>query len=577
MKNIFKTLAILSLSGLAAVSCEKFLDTENLTMKDTGNCPTTQVDAEELVTGIYATMNNLINYTNNVPFYIFEMAGDDRFGGGSTSNVEAQAPDRLLIKDKDFYQEIWKYRYQGIFRANNAIETIPNVKTWNDEAQKDNLLGQAHFLRALFYDDLALVFGQVPLVLETKKMNLPKAEPKELYAQITEDLLSAIDLLPSTPGNDGGGRATKWAAEALLARVYLFYTGFYGTDVLPRTDGTTLSKSEVVKHLEDCINNSGHDLVPDQRNIWPYSNEYTSQTYPYGKENNLHWVGDGCIETVFALKFSNTAEDKGDPIRGYCNRICEYFALRDYKSNLKNAYPFSAVGYSNGPVSRNLFEEWEADPNYGDDYRRLGSICDVNVELPEYGGAPNKEIENTRLICKKYQSVKAMDADGKQVMAAYMYGGQDQTKLGNCNDLILIRFADVLLMHSELTGTNTGLNRVRQRANLSPLPYSLENIKKERRYELCCEGLRWNDLRRWGDAKKEIVRTQVGQHILNQGHEDTYKFHGDGLDFASRYDATKGFFMIPDAQIVESNGVLEQNDGWKEQNVIWKKHPYSTI
>ena len=77
-------------------------------------------------------------------------------------------------------------------------------------------------------------------------------------------------------------------------------------------------------------------------------------------------------------------------------------------------------------------------------------------------------------------------------------------------------------MHAELSDGKTiyngknGLNAVRQRANLPDVAYSLTNLKKERRYELCFEALRWNDLRRWGDVT-EKVKNQVGNHILNQG------------------------------------------------------------
>lgn len=576
MKKLIPIIPILVM-GLMVSSCDSFLESENLSKKNTSNFPVNETDVDQMITGIYASMNDLVEDMESMPFFIYEMAGDDRFGGGSTSNVGAQAADRLMMKNVNFYEPIWQYRYAGIYRANTAIESIPGVTAWNNEANKNRYLGEAHFLRGYYYLDLVQVFGQVPLVLQTAAVNLPKSSADEVYAQIASDLKTAIELLPATDGKlTGGSRATKWAAEALMTRAWLFYTGYYKKESMPCADGQAITKTQVVGWIDDCVQNSGHELVADQRNIWPYSSPYVSEDYPYGHDNNLNWEGDGCKETVFALKFSNTAVNSGgNRERGFSNRLCEYFNLRDYKSNLKKAFPFCTVGYSNGPVNRKLWDDWAADPDYAGDYRREGSICDIDAELPDYGGAPNKEIECTRLISKKYISVQAKNENGSSVPLSAMYGGQETPQISNVNDLILIRFADVLLMQSELKGDADGLNRVRQRAGLPAVGYSLDAIKKERRYELCFEAVRWNDLRRWGDVE-EIVKNQTGVHITNQGHDDAFKFHTGDRDFMSRYKATGGFYMIPESQIVESHDVLIQNDGWSS-DFVWKKHPYSTI
>ena len=128
-------------------------------------------------------------------------------------------------------------------------------------------------------------------------------------------------------------------------------------------------------------------------------------------------------------------------------------------------------------------------------------------------------------------------------------------------------------MHSELTdgkviyNGKSGLNAVRERAKLPDITYSLANLKKERRYELCFEALRWNDLRRWGDVS-EKVKNQVGNHILNQGIEGEYAFTND---FMQRYNETGGgFFKIPEDQVTLSEGVLEQNPGWGD-GTNWTK------
>ncbi len=565
----------LATSLVLLAGCNDFLDTDNLTKKDTSNFPKSQVDAEEMITGIYSVFNLSLANPEQDPFFIFEMAGDDRLGGGSTSNKGSQGLDRLMNSYTSWFENIWSDRYSGIYRANSAIASMDNVTEWTDSNQKNKLLGEAYFLRAYFYYDLVTVFGQVPLVLSTEAQNLPKSSADEIYAQITSDLVKSISLFPSAKYPDyGEGHASKWAAEALLARVFLFYTGFYGKTSLPNTDGSSVEKSAVVGYLEDCINNSGQGLLSDQRNLWPYTNPYTAKDYPYAKNNNLEWATDENKEIIFSLKMSNNS---GSNI--YFNRIVEYMNPR---KTTDAAFPFSVQGYSNGPASLKLWTDWAADPDYSGDYRREGSICDRAAELPKYVGDKSKEVENTGLLAKKYLGCGAYDTDGTlRNSYAYFYGGQDNRQQGLTQSIIYIRFADVLLMHSELTDGKviidglSGLNKVRQRAKLPAIAYSLENLKKERRYELCFEGLRWNDLRRWGDVKK-IVDNQTGQKILNRGKTDVYEFDPN-YPFMTRYQQTGGgFFKIPESQITLSNGVLEQNAGW-EDTYNWVKLPYSTI
>jgi len=546
--------------------CESFLDTQNLTKKDTSNFPTNQTDADQMVTGIYTVMNNGLEDPESDPFYIFDLASDDRLGGGSQSNIGAQACDRLMIWGTDELQKFWETRYAGIFRANSALATIDNVPTWSSENAKKQLLGEIYFLRAFYYFQFAQVFGEVPLILTTEALNLPKASSEEIYAQIASDLKAAIETFPASKyPTYGEGHASKWAAEGIMARVWMFYTGFYGKSELPLAEGGSITKSQVVAWLEDCINNSGHDLIPDQRNLWPYTNPYTAKNYPYAKDNGLEWATDENIEVIFAVKMSNKASFTSGEQRH--NRVVEFYNPRKAGAT---SFPFNATGYSNGPVCESLWLDWAADPDYQGDYRREGSICKRAVEIPNYVGDKAKEVENTDLLGKKYLGCGAYGEDGSLYESyAYLYGGENNKQTGLTQSLVWLRFADILLMHSELTGTADGLNKVRARAGLKSVAYSFDALKKERRYELCCEALRWNDLRRWG-LVEEIVANQEGNNILNQGVEGKYAWSSNG-HFMARYKATNGgFFKIPESQVVLSEGVLVQNDGWGE-DANWVK------
>ena len=553
-------------------ACDDFLDTDNLTMKDTSNFPLNETDAFQMVNGIYAVMNRNLADPEEDPFFIFDIASDDRLGGGSQSNIGAQGVDRLMNAYVDWMKPLWQQRYAGINRANNALESIDKVANWTSENVKKQYLCEIYFLRAWYYFNLVQVFNGVPLVLSTEPQNLPRSTADEVYAQIASDLKNAIEIGPSTKYPDfGEGRVSKWAAEGMMARVWLFYTGFYQKSELPLAEGGSISKSQVVTWLEDCIQNSGFGLVSDQRNLWPYTNPYTAKDYLYDQENNLNWETDENKESMFAIKMSNKAGWSADDHLRH-NRIVEFYGLR--KTN-ESAFPFSVQGYSNGPVCEKLWTDWAADPDYAGDYRRVGSICDRAVEIPNYPGDKAKEVENTNLLAKKYIGCEAYNEDhsGRYLSYAYYYGSENNRQSGLTQSLVWLRFADVLLMHAELSdgkvvynGKN-GVNAVRQRAGLDDIPYSLANLKKERRYELCFEALRWNDLRRWGDVA-EKVKNQVGNKILNQGIEGEYAFTND---YMQRYkDTGGGFFKIPEDQVTLSEGVLEQNPGWGD-GTNWAK------
>jgi len=372
----------------------------------------------------------------------------------------------------------------------------------------------------------------------------------------------------------GNGHVTKWAAEALLARVYLFYTGFYGKDALPllAADGTisgSISKAEVVTGLEDCIANSGQSLVTDYRSLWAYTNTLSKKDYPYAKDAPA-WVKDGTNpETVFSIKFSHLAS--WATTTGYSNQYMLFFAIRGSgaANQYKNLYPFGQ-GWGAGPVSPKLWKEWkDAEPT---DPRREASILDGS-QTTDYLYGADKQMEESGFWSKKViatTGVKTYNTDGTlnalynsftSSTEYYGDGAADDFQLAHEVDLNVIRFSDVLLMQSELTGTADKMNIVRARAGLPAVAYSVTALRNERRWELAFEGTRWSDIRRWGIAK-EALSNQLGADIWNRGVATTMKNQGTG--YSARYDATKGFMPIPQSEIDLSNGVLTQNAGWDQ-------------
>lgn len=568
-----KTLAILvAATSFLWMSCEDYLDTTNYTKKNTSNFPETLDDAEQMITGIYASLSLTTSHVWSSYFQVAQLASDDCLGGSGENGKQPQAIDMLLKNSETMLNEFWADRYAGIFRANLAIQTLDNCEDFTSESQKNQMKGEAYFMRALFYYEMATIIGQVPLVLTTEPVNLPKASPEEIFGQIASDLKTAIGLMKSTPYTDmEAGHATKWAAEALMSRSFLFYTGFYNKELLPLMGENGLvsgsvSKSEVISWLEDCIDNSGHYLVNDYRELWAYTNRYTVEDYEYTKGKGLEWVeNDGAVnpETLFAIKYSNFASQSGRT--GYSNQYALYYGFRGGQ-NLANTFPFGQ-GWGMGPGNPGLWTDWmEAEPT---DPRREATLINIPVEVPDYAkGGWGDLIQETDYWQKKYMPVTARTNDDTYVSSysVLMYGTEDNFQLDNTMDLVLIRLADVYLMHSELTQTNTYMNLVRERAGLSGKEYSLVNLQNERRWELACEGIRWNDIRRWGIAA-EVLERQLGQPIYTKGVPDINKSFGGG--YAARYNETQGFFPIPEAQILLSDGVLEQTVGWDSPTAFY--------
>ena len=170
-------------------------------------------------------------------------------------------------------------------------------------------------------------------------------------------------------------------------------------------------------------------------------------------------------------------------------------------------------------------------------------------------------MEETGYWQKKYIPITTYDQEGQfyPSYAVLKDGAKDEMQLAHTQDLVLIRFADVLLMHSELTQTAKGLNLVRARAGLENKEYSLSAIQDERRWELSFEALRYFDLMRWGIAGEKLAK-QEGVNIKNRGVDTKMKAFGGG--YKARFEATGGFWPIPESQIILSEGVLKQNKGW---------------
>lgn len=574
--------------AVAFSSCEDMLDTTNYTEKTTATFPESYEDAQQMVTALYQNLSVVCANPERSFLYYAMLASDDALGGGGTNDKLMQAMDLICNYQSDMTRQFWKDRYAGIFRANNLIATLDNAQDLPSQEERNQIMGEALFMRAFFYYELCSMYGTVPLILSTESEDQAQATAAELWGQILLDLKTACDIMPARragSGNLATGHVDKYTAEAMLGRAWLFYTGMYGngddlaaltsTTYNPMTsvalaDGSTLTKEQVATYIDDCVNNSGYSLVSDFRNLWAYTNRCTVNDFTYTAGQGLKWVEDDNAvnpESMFMIKFNKLAD--WNTTIGYANGYALHFGVRGGQDYSKT-FPFGQ-GWGAGPVAPNLVNDWTtSEPT---DMRRAASVYKTS-DMPDYSkGGWADFVQETDYYAMKWSPIACKNTDLAQFPEAgdylccfenLMYGGQNwiqssnNMQLNNIHDLVLIRFADVLLMQSELKGDASGMNKVRARAGLPAISYSLEALQKERRWELALEGVRWNDIRRWHIAASALQK-QNGVAILVSGNPSTNKAQNGG--YAARYNATAGFLKIPESQISLST-MLEQNPGW---------------
>lgn len=597
MKKI-NILAATACFALALTSCDSQLDVTSYTEPNTGNFPAAKSDVTKELNGAYSTLNAYCNDPLQSPYFVWDLMSDEQNGGGGTGDVECHAVSHLMSNKEDLYDKAFTVTYQGITRTSTIIYSIDNFNWAGDEATRNQLLGEAYFLRGLYYLWGSQLFGDIPAYWAASRPTPCPQQSAEnvIYPHILADLVSASKLM--TKKTQGDGHATKYAAEALLARAYMFYQGFYKkagelatanlADIeLPEQEGVSgpLTKQQVIDGLKDVVSNGGFKLLGDYRDLWQYTNELTVGDYAYTKDvkgidgKPLAWAGNGNDEQLFQIQFMNAASWNGTTAMGYTNMTSLYQGLRcDADNNKvenggKNTFPFGQ-GWGQGTVTQNSWSEWPDQ-----DIRKKASILNCEQELQQFAYTTSCS-EETGLYNKKMLPVTCSKTNWDNHSAAYTWWAclQDGYTNNNGNsfqgdhfaDLILIRYADVLLMLTEMTGDASYMNEVRHRAGLGDATYTWENIKKERHYELAFEGLRFNDLRRWSgidggescEAAQAIEKAKEGQKVNYTGRWTTMKHAASS--WAKRYAQTNGFLPIPPAEIrkVNDESILKQNAGW---------------
>lgn len=576
MNNIKLYIFGLALLSMGMTSCSaSFLDVESKKESTSDNFYRTENDAWRALIGCYDGWQCTSSCAQCAFYFASEVMADECFGGvGNTDPRNFQVLDRFDANqspsDMNILETEWKNYYAAVYRCNELLAHEGQI-SWGNEETKGTYLGECHAIRALCYFDMVRMWGNIPLFTEPVNENRAQANPDEVYNVIFSDLLYAANNIPATAypksaaaSNDG--HITKYAASALLARVYLYYTGYYGKE--PQVDGVT--KSTVLQGLEDFIavaESEGYGLVDEFKNLWPAaSTSWAFNKSTGGYEKTCTYAGDGNKEVVLAQKFNYTQDYDGN---NEGNRWLVYMGLRSYLGHA----PYGR-GWGGCTVNPKM---WTA---YGTgDERRSASIINIEGEgiFKDSGYEPSykDQREYTGYSVKKYTPMSKWskdEASGTWSLVDEVSGlGKGDFQISQYQDFIVMRYADVLLMAAELGSSNAQdyLNKVRQRAysskddegslvvssNYRELTATKENIMNERMLEFAFEGQRYWDLLRQG-VNYAASQIATNTPVVSGGSPDNVTIKES--DIVKK----QGLSQIPNNQITLSNGVLKQNEGW---------------
>lgn len=495
---------------LTFFSCTNFLE------QDPQVNPAAEVyfqDAKTATMGInacYAPLQQLciwqdVEYRSGVDF-LAEAMGSDIMP--NQSNVQMmQVHQGQPPSSSETVRTLWVSHYRNIAYANKAIEMIPAIDM--DPALRNRLKAEALFLRAFWYLRLAKFFGTVPIVQNTGQpelYNVPQVSQDSVFSFAAKDLKEAISYLPKRYSGADVGRATKGAARAYLTEVYLWKKQW------------TLAKEQL-----DSIMTYSYSLAPDYESLFNGKN-------------------DNSTESIFEVQYeANTG------------KYLDNLASRQIGPMTQPPITMGG-GWGWMNPSRDLYDSYETTPKV--DPRRTKSIL---VKGDIFYGKTVGQINSHGNLANRKFIVPNPDT-------WFNIGvGMDRSTFGTSANYILMRYAEILLFYAEVMNelgkqadASKYLNLVRARPDvaLEPIPSTLtyeqmaEKIRAERRAELCLEGKRAFDLRRWGIAKEFLnspLRWQNNISLYPQGAGNYFKY-------------VSNFLPIPQLEIDRSMGVLKQHN-----------------
>ena len=415
--------------------------------------------------GVNAMYSSLRNYPDRLDF-LSEIRSDNIYGVSVT--VRDWDPINNFargIAANTYVEEAWSANFNGVFKANTVLDQITkNGNNIGSATIATRYTAEARFLRAFYYFDLVRYFGKVPVidhpVLSTEALTIGRSPVADVYKLIIADLQFAVVNLPATYTGVDIGRATKYAAEGLLAQVYMARSGpNYGVE------GPGLGLSEwslALPLLQDIISSGLFALNTNYANIFAYTNQ--SPVITGNKE--------AIFDVMYQTGLSGTASLYGADYPWQLTPNGYFLSLKDTKSN---------GSLEIIPVSNDLNTDYATG-----DLRKP-----VTVYTAGYTQAGSTE---NRPFFKKWVDATKIPANSR-----FDWG----------INFIAIRYTDILLLKAECvlngapgsttTDVDAVVNAVRARAGLPALVgVTLDQLLDERRKEFANEGSRWFDLQRSG-------------------------------------------------------------------------------
>lgn len=476
--KIFNYIAVFFSLTLVTTSC---VDNEDLTQNDPNNDAVdsfwkTDQDAVEGVNAAYGSLLTDGTYMRSTPL-LLDARSDDARTNSPWGSMYNAGHFNSNVADAAIYGWAFETYYQGVYRANQVLTNVPQIK-FEDEALKNRILGQAYFLRGLYLFHAVNMFKNVPLPTELA-VYYPQKTNEEGWAQVIADFKSAADLLPTTYSNVSGldagqkGRATKGAALGYLGKAYLFTKDFANAK-------TT---------FKQVIDLGVYSLVSNYRDNFTTANENNS-------------------ESLFEVQFSR---DAGGVDLGWGGAPASGWGKTSARAI---TYAPRAFGWTDVQPSWILFNEFHDEKTKTGDldprldatifYNKPGTKLYGKDFAAFYASSPG---DLNDIFCRKYQN-----SDGEFADEYDWRSGINER---------LLRYADILLMYAECLnetgdtpGAYTYIQMVRNRVNLPDLATAKpgmsqaqmrEQIGHERFLEFPLEGHRFDDIRRWGwlqDATK---------------------------------------------------------------------------
>lgn len=480
------TVFLLAFPLILTVSCNKKLDQSNPNAQTSSSFWKTGTDALQGINAAYAPLLLDGAYMRFTPV-LLDVRGDDVKSNSPWTAISGVGKFAIGTADAAGYGWAFDEYYEGVFRSNQVLDNVPAISM--DADLKKRILGQAYFMRGLYFFHLVDLFGNVALPTTAPKnpsqFFIHQSTQDEGWKQIISDFKNAADMLPVSysgiSGPDAGqlGRATRGAALAYLGKTYLFNKMY----------------TEAAAQFKAVIDLGVYDLMPD------YRDNFTETA-----ENNK--------ESIFEVQFSTNVGGTDLGWQGIPSSTWGKYSAR--------AITFAAPGFGWRDVqpTRSVFDEFHLEKTVDGkvDPRILSTIfyndtIDTHLATtPMYQTTFQQAYKNdpaalNDLFCKKYENGygnKPNEFDWKS----------------GINER-LMRYADVLLMYAEclneLGQTSQAapyIQKVRTRANLPDITAVMAAMSKqqmrdqlahERLLEFCLEGHRFDDIRRWGwlqDATK---------------------------------------------------------------------------